>query len=70
MDNTANGVNFELRKIIRIHVKSRNESHLGVWIFGVPVASNLDCIFFAEHRVEDWLFRKPRRERITIGIAD
>src|SRR5207249_6079245 len=30
--------------------------------FGVPVPSNLRCIFLVEDRVEDWLTRKARWE--------
>lgn len=36
----------------------------------VPVPRDLDCVFLAQHRIEDRLFRKPRRERAHTRGAD
>src|SRR5450631_2173154 len=36
----------------------------------VPIASNLHGVFFRQHRIKDWLFRKTRRESSHVRVLD
>jgi len=61
-------LNLVSRQKFPAYRKTGDIPRTGGW--NIPVASNLDGVFFAQHWVEDRLIRQPRRERPKTGCFD
>src|SRR5262249_50242107 len=70
MNAAADRVHLELRQVRGPHLKPTDVTDAFFRILRIPLAGDLCRVFLIEYRIEDWLLRKARRERLESGGSD